>query len=48
MDLTLIIWYLNTYGKHRGYNLSKEELKEFVPYSDEIMYRRLLQWLNGR
>ena len=28
----------------RGYNLTKEEQKEFVPHSDLTMKKRLLQW----
>lgn len=44
MDTMLTIWYLNTYCRHRGYDLSKEELKELVPYSDRTMKKKLLQW----
>ena len=40
----LIIWYLTTYARDRGYDMTKEELKEFVPYSDKTMRKRLLQW----
>ena len=36
---------MNTYCRHRGYELSKEELKEFVPYSDRTMKKKLLQWI---
>ena len=44
MNTTLIIWYLNTYEKGRGYNLSKKELIELVPYSDKIMRKKFKQW----
>lgn len=44
MDTELIIWCLNTFGRDRGYDLTKEELREFVPHSDFTMKRRFIQW----
>jgi len=47
MDTELIIWFLNTYARERGYDMTKEELREFVSYSDFTMRKRLIQWQKG-
>jgi len=48
MQTMLAIWVLNTYAKDRGYNLTDDELKEFVPYSNEAMKKKLKLWQKGR
>ena len=40
----IIIWHLSKYGAKRGYGLPKEELREFVPYSDSKMLKALQIW----
>ena len=44
MDEDLVFWILKKRGAKRGYIMTTEEWKEFVPYSDEIMFKKYEKW----
>lgn len=47
MEEALVFWILLKKGAKRGYTLPKKEWKEFIPYSDEIMFKKYEKWQKG-
>ena len=44
MEQTLMFWIFKKHGRKRGYILNTDEWKQFIPYSDREMKKKLIAW----